>query len=681
MTVRRATVVLSLLALLAACAAHHAIPPQPAAPTASPPGPPPSDGPTDYPDDTPLPTRPPRTPRPTFAGASLAIDSNPQGLPVTINGVAQGVTPLTQLPLLGVNAPVYTIGESYSIAYQGTGTAPQTIYYNSLADDRGRLQVISTSSVGASPAHPLSIARVEPLQRESSTVTFDDTMLYVTYAPSVRAAQADRTARSAGALHSVPLLTLSNGDSMRVVNAGTGNAAALARRLRGTPGVVAVQRVARMHVLDVTPNDPFYAYQWDMPTIGMPQAWSLSLGSPSVDVAVVDTGYDAHHPDLASKVAYAESDIRGVTTVGSAAAQDYVGHGTNVSGIIAADTDNGFGYAGVGYDVMLQEYCVSNNLDLLASDVALAVTHAVANGARVINLSIGGSPGFVDPGQYAAIQAAIARGVVVVAAAGNAGSSQVDEPAVDPGVIAVGASAIDDGGSGDLLHASEYVAEYSNYGPRMTLVAPGGSYTSASDPDYLHHINNLWSSTVNGTQCSIVDDDGCGFIGISGTSMASPHVAGAVALMLSVNPSLTPARVDTILRASADDIGDPKQGAGRLDVYRALASVAGLPPPAPPQPRNFVAIAYETEPGSNAPIVLDVTYPRGVPVESDGTFRIVDVPAGAPEFEIGLWYDRNGDGSVDAGDYFGNAGPCNANAVCEGLDITVHPISTGFQLR
>jgi subtilisin family serine protease len=679
-TARRAAVLLSLLALVAACAGHRTIPSQPAAPTSSPPGPPPSVGPTDYPDDTPLPTRPPRTPRPTFAAGSLTIDSNPQGLPVTINGVAQGVTPIVQLPLLGVNAPVYSIGDEYSIAYQSNGTQPQTIYYNSRADDRGRLQSISTSAVGARPERPFSIARVDPLQRASAGA-YDDATLYVTYAPSVRAAQAERTARGAGALHSVPLLTLSSGDTMRVVNAGKGNAAALAARLRGMPGVVAVQRVARLHVLDVTPNDPFYAYQWDMPTIGMPSAWSISLGSPSVEVAVIDTGYDTHHPDLASNIAYAESDIQGITTVGSAAAQDYVGHGTNVSGIVAADTDNGFGYAGVGYNVKLQEYCVSNNFDLLASDVALAVTHAVANGARVINLSIGGSPGFVDPGQYAAIQAAIARGVVVVAAAGNAGSSQVDEPAVDPGVIAVGASALDDGGSGDPLHATEYVAAYSNYGARMALVAPGGSYTSADDPDYLHHINNLWSSTVNGTRCSIIDDDACGFIGISGTSMASPHVAGAAALMLSVNPALSPANVAAILRATADDIHDSKQGAGRLDVYRALASAAGLPPPARPQSRNFTAIAYAVDPGSNVPIVLDKTYPHGVQVESDGTFRIVDVPADAPAFEIGLWYDQNGDGSVDAGDYFGSAGPCTASAVCEGLDITVHPIAAGFQLR
>lgn len=679
MTARRAAVLLSLLALVSGCAGHRTIPAPQTATIASPPGPPPDYGPSDFVGDTPLPTSSAASPRPTIRAGALTVDSNPQGLPVTINGAAKGVTPLTQPAPSGPNAPVYGIGSDYTIAYQGAGTAAQTIYFNALADDRGRLETISPSAVGARPDRPQAIEPGEPLQRESDAPDYDDRMLYVTYAPNDRGAQAERLTLQSGARRSIPLLALPNGDALRVVDAGDGNAAALALRLSGTAGIVAVQRVERLHLLSTIPNDPYYAYQWDMPIVGMPQAWQISRGSPTVQVAVIDTGFDANHPDLASKVTYAESDILGVTTIGRLAAQDYIGHGTNVSGIVAADTDNGFGYAGVGYNVSLQEYCVTKNQLLLGADIALAITHAVANGARVINLSLGAAPGFLDPGMYAAVRAAIAQGVVVVAASGNTGRSQVDAPAVYPDVIAVGASALDDAGTGDPLHADEYVASYSNYGPRMTLVAPGGS--TASDGDYLHRINNLWSSTVGKTQCSIIDNDRCGFKGVVGTSMAAPHVSGAAALLLSVNPSLTPAQVAGILRSTADDIGDAKQGAGRLDVYRALSAAAGLPPPRPPTTINFVAIAYDVKPGSNAPVVLDVTAPRGIPLNDDGSFRLVDVPVGTPPFEIGLWYDQNGDGLVDAGDYFGSAGPCTANALCEGLGITVHPIVAGFQLR
>ncbi|HEX5274075.1 MAG TPA: S8 family serine peptidase [Candidatus Rubrimentiphilum sp.] len=645
-------------AALAACAGVRSTPSPPTPPSAAP---------SDLP---PIPT--PRSARPSaIIPGAISIDSNPQGLQVTINGSDRGLTPLTTPAPFSLSASTIVVhgpAADYDIAYQASGTLPADIYYNSQADDAGVLQSISTTAIAGRAGEPLrSNTSGRPIERSGWSAS----QLYVTYAPRhVRAPLPGRD-----------LFALPEERELRLVTVDPAQIETVRADLRGRAGVLAVDRVALIHLLSATaPNDPFFPFQWDLTVIHAPQAWAITKGNPSIDVAVVDTGFDARHPDIAGKVDYAESDIFGVTTPGFDAAQDLIGHGTNVSGIIAAMTDNGIGYAGTAYNVRLQEYNVFNGDAASGADVALAVSHAAAHAARVINLSIGAGV-FIDAGMYAAIQAAIARGVIVVAAAGNQGLSIMEEPAADPGVIAVGASAIDDRGTGDLSGASEYVASYSNYGPLMTLLAPGGDPAGSSDTDYLHRVNNLWTSTENGEICTITPADGCGYRGSAGTSMAAPHVTAAVALMLSVDPQLTPGKAAQILRTSADDIGDSKQGAGRLNVDRAVSAAAGLPQPSRPQKINFVAIAYTAIPGTSVPNILDVTYPRGVPVSSDGSFRVADVRANAGPFEIGLWYDANGDGAVDAGDYFARAGPCSSNALCPNLALTAHPVGAGFVLQ
>lgn len=657
MSLRIWAALLAAAAITAACAAHQS------GLTPDPPSPAPSDLPA-------IPT--PRTPRPSpVIPGNVSIDSNPQGLAITINGTSKGVTPLTTAAPFSFGASTIVVhgpGADYSVSFQASGNVPSSIYYNTQADDAGHLQSISTTSIGARPS---DVARGGPAAlplSEHPRDAYSDSELYVTYEPNkIRASLPGRD-----------LLSLPDERELRVVPVQRGALEDRAQQLRARAGVVAVQRVALVHLLaqPVIPDDPFFLYQWDMTVIRAPEAWELSEGNSAIDVAVVDTGFDAHHPDLQGKVTYAESDLFGVTTPGFGAAQDELGHGTNVSGIIAAATNNAVGYAGTGFNVSLQEYDVFNGDAASGSDIATAIMHAVANGARVINLSLG-SGVLIDPGMYAAVQTAIAHGVAVVAATGNQGVSTVEEPGADPGVISVGASAIDDSGPS----VREYVASYSNYGPLMTLIAPGGDPSGSSDTDYLHRVNNLWTSTENGGSCTITAADGCGYRGSAGTSMAAPHVSAAAALMLSVNPALTPATIARILRATADDVGDPKQNAGRLNLERALASAAGLPQPSPPQPLNFVAIAYTVSSGSNVPNILDVTYPRGVPVASDGSFRIADVNAQAGPFEIGVWYDENGDGAVDAGDYFGSTGPCTPSAVCPNLALTAHPVGAGFVLH
>jgi serine protease len=235
--------------------------------------------------------------------------------------------------------------------------------------------------------------------------------------------------------------------------------------------------------------------------------------------------------------------------------------------------------------------------------------------------------------------------------------------------------------------AREYVASYSNAGPGLTLVAPGGDpsqseLSGATSDDPLHWIDNLYTTTAANPSLRCPNPADCTAL-FSGTSQATPHVSAAAALMLSLVPNLTPSEIRQILIATADDIGDPNQGHGRLDIYRALAAVAGDPnPPAGPWPANFVAIAYVPG-GTNRPQIVDATYPAGVPVKNGGTFRIADVPASVKSYKIGVWYDANGDGVVDAGDYFGSSGTCTTAAPCPGVagGIDAVPVSSGFVLN
>jgi len=309
----------------------------------------------------------------------------------------------------------------------------------------------------------------------------------------------------------------------------------------------------------------------------------------NVKIAIVDTGADLTHPELASRAVFAESIRDGIrTTTTISAMHDNDGHGTNVAGIAAATGNNTFGFAGVAYAAPLLIFkvfpdppaggCGHGSTDPLCSahgpDVGMAINDAVAQGARVISLSLGASG--PDAVEEAAVAQAIAAGVVVVAASGNETAATLDYPARDPNVIAVGASSIDDSVAGAI---GESVASYSNYDAGNSLlwglVAPGGDPAGSTDADDLHWIENIYTSTpADGQNYCGLDKAGqngdCRVL-IAGTSQATPHVSGAVALLLSVNGLLTPANVKTTLCATARTINNAKQGCGRLDVYRALA--------------------------------------------------------------------------------------------------------------
>jgi len=327
--------------------------------------------------------------------------------------------------------------------------------------------------------------------------------------------------------------------------------------------------------------------QWDMWRINMPLGWGITTGIAGVRIAIIDTGYDATNPDLAGKVDSSIVFDNGTgqqATCAGVTAQDHDGHGSNVSGIAAADTDNGIDVAGVGWNVHLLEARVfpypptptSTSPPASSTDVAAGVNWAVANGAKVISLSLGGSTCPDSPDEATAIANAIAANVTVVAAAGNEGLNQIDAPACDPGVISVGASKLDDF-TNVVNPPVEKIATYSNFGPGLDVAAPGGQPTSKqvtdcngnpSACDYLQWILNLFSNAAAG--------GGADLALFAGTSQATPHVAGIAALMYAKDGGITQVMVKSLFdtNANEDDIcsGCAGEGHGRVNANKLLTA-------------------------------------------------------------------------------------------------------------
>lgn len=614
-----------------------------------------------------------------------------------------GVTPISITPPYSSSANAITItassGQSYTYNFSQVAGPNSAVYYNRLADTTVRLGNVSGSSILQLPQ---SVA-VESAAHEVRRMALGRSSTYVSDRLAVnyhRAAlrSGNRSARDVESFEGFARARdLGPGDAdtqTRVVAVpGSMNLSAAAQALRAHPEVASVNFIQQRFATASTPvfpNDSHFktTEQWDMYQIGAPNAWGYTIGNAnSPKLAIIDTGYDANHQDLIGKVVYAERDIKTVTSgvvVSLTAAQDTDGHGTNVSGVAGANTNNAFGFAGVSYNVPLEVFKIfpdGPGSGAGTDDEAQAIYDAVATGARVINLSIGSTQDLgPDPLERDAVAYAIARNVVVVAAAGNEGLGTMDFPGGYPGVVAVGATSLRDNNTGNPANATEYVASYSNYGPGLTIVAPGGDPNGSSDPDFLHWVYNLYTTTPfdPSQKCSNINDCKAFF---AGTSQATPHVAGAAALLLARNPNLTATQVVQILISTADDIRDPHQGNGRLNLYRAMAAVAGDTAPVAPSTINFRAIAYTVSGGSNRPNILDVNYPLGVPPDANGNFRVADMRSTGQAYRIGLWYDANGNGIVDAGDYFGAGPTCNTSSACGVSSINVAPVPLGFVLQ
>lgn len=318
--------------------------------------------------------------------------------------------------------------------------------------------------------------------------------------------------------------------------------------LRAQPEVAVAEPDGVARTGSFRPNDPDYSREWHHERLGTPEAWAFTRGATNLVVAVVDTG-------IAPTAEFGERLLPGRNFVhNNADTSDLDGHGTMCAGIIGCTGQNG--RLGAGFDWncrLLPVKVITGSLGSYAA-MAAGIDYAVAQGARVINLSAGGDNDSAILGD--AVRRAVAAGVIFVTITHNDSRNIITFPGRMPESITVGASTRND-----------FRAPYSNWGPRVDLLAPG---------EDVYSINTSGNAQPGGA-----------------TSAAAPQVSGAAALLLSLRPTLRQEDVRTILRAAAaDDLGEPNDtpgfdefhGAGRLDVAEAVAiarAQVGLPPPAP----------------------------------------------------------------------------------------------------
>lgn len=281
------------------------------------------------------------------------------------------------------------------------------------------------------------------------------------------------------------------------------------------------------------PNDVFYRerYQWNLPMIAAEKGWTKSKGIEDIEIAVVDTGVDLDHPDLKNRLTQGYNAIEDSNNP-----DDDNGHGTHVAGIIASETNNREGIAGLTwYNRIMPIKVMGKEGYGTTFHIAEGIIWATDHGADVINLSLGN----YQPSEvlHEAVKYAFNKNVVLIAAAGNDNTDQPSYPAAYPEVLSV--SAVDYDGSR---------AEFSNYGDYIDVTAPGVHIPST-------YIDSNYAS-------------------LSGTSMAAPHVSGLAGLMLSGNTELSNKEVMRVIKSSAYDIGvrgkDQDFGDGLIHVQNAL---------------------------------------------------------------------------------------------------------------
>ena len=340
--------------------------------------------------------------------------------------------------------------------------------------------------------------------------------------------------------------------------------------LRRDPSVEIVEPNYRVELADegtvTAVNDPLTTDQYSLDRMRVRQAWTRETGGSNV-IAVLDTGVQLDHPDLAGRLVAGRDIVNNDSNP-----SDDNGHGTWVSGIIVAKANDGYGIAGVSWtDKVMPVKIMSANGTGDTSDLTSGIVWATDHGATIINMSVGGFP--YSTYVHDAIRYAWNRGVVLVGAAGNRGKFEPFYPASYPEVISVSATQRED----------EF-SFWSNYHTDVDVSAPGSSVL-----------------TTNCAVCKPIEHDTTGdhrYTYISGTSFAAPNVAGVVALIWARNPTMTNAQVVNRLKTTTDDLGyagfDSRYGHGRVNAYRAVGATVTGPGPSSgdgAEPNNTIAMA------------------------------------------------------------------------------------------
>jgi thermitase len=308
--------------------------------------------------------------------------------------------------------------------------------------------------------------------------------------------------------------------------------AAFANALQNRPEVDFAELDRIVRPADVLPNDPWFAnWEGHLRRIQAPAAWSTTVGSSKVVIAILDTGVDANHEDLTGKI------VPGWNTYNNnSSTMDVSGHGTAVAGTAAAASNNGVGVASVCWSCQIMPIRVSDMTGYATySSIASGLTWAADHGARVANISyiVSDSSAVTSAAQYFQ-----GKGGVVTSSAGN--YSTFSNSLDNPYILTVSAT-----------DQFDVIYSYSNTGKNIDVAAPGDSFSTQM---------------------------GGGYVSTGGTSYSAPIVAGVAALVMAANPQLSADQVQNIVKQSADDLGapgwDPVYGAGRVNAARAVSMAA-----------------------------------------------------------------------------------------------------------
>jgi thermitase len=349
----------------------------------------------------------------------------------------------------------------------------------------------------------------------------------------------------------ITLIEQTNDDALNLVYSGAEPLGRLMGRLTQDSSVESVALESVVQALFI-PNNPYYSTpyptsyygniaQWAPQFIGADRAWDSTMGDPSIIIAIVDTGIDANHPDLTGKVVLAKNFVKGEKV------SDSFGHGTHVAGIAAAQINNGIGIAGIcGRCSLMSVKVLGADGSGSTSNVASGITYATDYGARVINLSLGSSSRSTI--MRDALDYALNNNVLPVVAMGNSNTNNLGDLSYWYSALSVGA--VDQQGA---------KASFSNFGLQTDVTAPGVAVLSTM-PTYPVTLNTQYGYKMN-------------YDALSGTSMATPAVAGLAGLILSRNPALTATQVKGMIESSAGDAASFNLTSG-FGLVHAPAAVA-----------------------------------------------------------------------------------------------------------